>query len=435
MGLFKKNKRVGLINDVIRCDKPSYLIWKWHPDGTAPGEHGRENSIRFGSTLRVKDGEVAVFVYRQKNGNMQDFIVGPRDEKLTTANLPVLSGIIGAFIGGDTPFQAEIYFINLAQIIQTRFAVPYFDVHDPRYPDFTVPVAIRGTISFKIKDYKEFIKLHRLVGFNFEDFQMQIRDAVSRYVKNAVANAPTVHNIPVVQIESKVALINSAIEHDVSTRLDMDFGVIVSAVDISAIEIDKSDDGYRQLMAITKDIATATIQAQTAANLENYAETLRIQREESQYAARKKTQSDNLAAYQVESQTAVGIAGAEALGQMGANNAGGIDLGGGGMGFNPAAMMAGIAVGGAVGQNIAAVMNGAISGSGTPVTPPPIPQVSFYVAKNNSPTGPFDMQTLAGMVSSGALLPDTLVWTQGMTNWEKANTVSTLAGLFPPNAP
>ena len=110
---------------------------------------------------------------------------------------------------------------------------------------------------------------------------------------------------------------------------------------------------------------TATIQGQTAANIENYAETLRIQRKEGQYAMHKQTQSANLGAYQIEKQAEVGVAGAEALGQMGANNAGGVDLGGGGMGFNPAAMMASMAVGGVVGQNIASAMNGAMSGSAT----------------------------------------------------------------------
>lgn len=39
--------------------------------------NNRENAIRWGSSLRVKDGEVAVFVYKQKDGTMQDFIVGP----------------------------------------------------------------------------------------------------------------------------------------------------------------------------------------------------------------------------------------------------------------------------------------------------------------------------------------------------------------------
>ena len=63
MGFFNKNNN-GLM-DVIRCDEPSYLIWKWHSKGSELGTNNRENSIRWGSSLRVKDGEVAVFVYKQ----------------------------------------------------------------------------------------------------------------------------------------------------------------------------------------------------------------------------------------------------------------------------------------------------------------------------------------------------------------------------------
>ncbi len=431
MGFFKKNKKVGLFADIIRCDEPSYLIWKWHPNGTQLGEHKREYAIRWGSSLRVKDGEVAVFVYKQKDGTMQDYIVGPYDEKLKTANFPVLSGIIGAFVGGDTPFQAEIYFINLANVIQIKFAVPFFDVCDPRYPDFAVPIAVRGTISFKIADYRSFIKLHRLDSFNLEDFQNQIKDSVSRYVKDAVANAPATHNISVVQIESKTSMINDAVEFDIINRLKENFGVLASGVDIGAIEIDKSSNGYQELMAITKDITTATIQGQTVANIENYAETLRIQREESQYAMHKQTQSENLGVYQIEKQSEVGIAGAEALGKMGSNNAGGVDLGNSNMGFNPAAMMASMAVGGVVGQNIASVMNGAMSGSSV-VPAPPIPKISYNVVKDGKSIGPFDIAKLAEMASSGELLPDSLVWKQGMATWEKANMVDDLKGLFPP---
>ncbi|MBE7088503.1 MAG: DUF4339 domain-containing protein [Clostridiales bacterium] len=433
MGLFKNNKKVGLIADIIRCDEPSYLIWKWHPDGTQPGENKREYAIRRGSSLRVKEGEVAVFVYKQKDGTMQDFVEGPFDAKLKTANLPILSSILGAFLGGDTPFQAEVYFINLANVIQTRFAVPYFDVSDYRHPDFTVPIAVRGSITFKIDDYKNFIKLHRLTNFNLEVFSEQIRDAVSRYVKNAVASASLTYSVPVVQLASKTEMINDEVERNLKQRLKEDFGVVASGIDIGVIDIDTSSEGYRELMAITKDIAMATIHGQTAANIEHYAESLRIQREEGQYAQHKATETANIGAYQIEKQAEVGVAGAEALGQMGANNAGGVDLGGGGMGFNPAAMMASIAVGGVVGQNIASTMNGAISGSGTIATPPPIPTVNYFVAKNGKPIGPFDLTKLAEMASMGELLPDSLVWKQGMETWNKANTVDDLKGLFPPS--
>ncbi|MGM9608038.1 MAG: SPFH domain-containing protein [Oscillospiraceae bacterium] len=441
MSLF--GKKTGGFMDEIRCDEPNYLIWKWHPADSQKGTNNRENAIRWGSSLRVKDGEVAVFVYKQKDGTMQDFIVGPFDQIIETANFPVLASIVGLAYDGGTPFQAEVYFINLARIIQVKFGVPFFDVYDPRFADFGVPVAVRGTVSFQISDYREFIKLHRLNSFNLEDFQKQIRDAACRYVKDAVANAPAANNIPVVQIESKTAQINDAVEYDISERLKEDFGVTVSGVDIGAIEIDKSSDGYAQLMAITQQATAATVQAQTAANIknihdkqrieaENYEETLRIQREEAQYAQHKQTQSAHFTAFQVEKQAEVGVAGAEALGQMGANGAGTVDFGSGGTGFNPAAMMAGMAVGGAIGQNIAGTMNNMMSGMNQPTgtTPPPVPVVAYHIAVNGQATGPFDLAVLKQMAVSGQLTASSLVWKAGMSEWAKAETVDELNTLF-----
>lgn len=447
MALFNRNNRKGGLMDEIRCDEPSYLIWKWHPSGSQPGANNRENAIRWGSSLRVKDGEVAVFVYKQKDGTMQDFIVGPFDQAIKTANFPVLSNIIGLAYEGGTPFQAEIYFINLARVIQVKFGVPFFNVYDPRFADFGVPAAVRGTVSFGIADYREFIKLHRLSTFNLDDFQKQIRDAVNRYVKDAVANAPAAHDIPVVQIESKTAQINDVVEYDLSERLKETFGVVVSGIDIGAIEIDKSSEGYRQLMSVTQELASATAKAEAEAKIkdiharqrieaEHYEGTLRIQREEGQYAQHKQTQTANLGAFQVEKQAEVGVAGAQALGQMGANGAGDVNIGGSGdgTGFNMAAMMASMAVGGAVGQNIAGAMNNMMGGinqqTAPGAVPPPIPTAAYHVAVNGQATGPFDISVLAQMATAGQLTADSLVWKNGMAQWAKAGTVDELKNLF-----
>lgn len=434
MSLFDKQKRTGGFMDEIRCDEPSYMIWKWHPAGVQSGSGNRENAVRWGSSLRVKDGEVAAFLYRQKNGIMQDFIEGPFDQILKTENLPVLASIVGLAYEGGTPFQAEVYFINLAKIIQVKFGVPFFDVYDPRFADFGVPVAVRGTVSFSILDYREFVKLHRLSNFSSDDFQKQIRDAVCRYVKDSVANAPAAHSIPVIQLESKIAQINDAIEYDIRERLKEDFGVIVSGIDISAIEVDKTSDGYRQLMSVTKDIAATKIQAETA----DYVERLRIQREESQYAQHKATQTANIGAFQVEKQTEVGVAGAVALGQMGTSSAGDVNLGSGN-GFNMAAMMASMAIGGAVGQNLAGTMNhmmGNIQQVGqSDTTPPPIPEETYHVAVNGQATGPFDISVLAHMISLGQFTADSLVWKSGMAQWKKAGEMGELKSLFPTMPP
>ena len=251
-----------------------------------------------------------------------------------------------------------------------------------------------------------------------------------RYVKDAVANAPAAHNIPVVQIESKTAQINDAIEYDIKERLKENFGVVVSGVDIGAIEIDKASEGYRQLMAVTKEVTAIRVEAET----QDYMERLRIQREEGQYAQHKQTQSANLGAFQVEKQAEVGIAGAEALGHMVDSGAGSVDLGSGGVGFSPAAMMAGMAVGGAVGQNVAGTMSSMMAGVNQPiqagVAPPPIPAVVYYVAVNGQATGPFDIAVLTQMVTTGRLTQDSLVWKAGMSQWAKAEKVDEVKDLF-----
>lgn len=450
MALFYRNKRTGGFMDEIRCDEPSYLIWKWHPSGSQSGENSRENAIRLGSSLRVKDGEVAVFVYKQKSGTMEEFIVGPYDQIIETANFPVLASIIGLAYEGGTPFQAEVYFINLARVVQIKFGIPFFDVYDPRFEDFGVPVAVRGTISFRIDDYREFVKLHRLNSFNLDDFQNQIRDAVCRYVKDTVANAPAANDIPLVQIETRISQINDVVEYNLGERLKETFGVVVSGIDIGVIEVDKSSEGYRQLMNVTKEIAEATVEAEAEAKIrdiharqrieaEHYEGSLRIQREEGQYAQHKATQTVNLDAFQIEKQAEVGIAGSEALGQMGANGAGDVNLGNGGDGFNMAAMMASMALGGAVGQNIAGAMNNMMSGmnqqTALGTVPPPVPTAAYHVAVNGQATGPFDLAALTQMITVGQFSASDLVWKAGMSIWVRADSVDELKGLFMPPIP
>ena len=438
MGLFNKKNEGGLI-DVIRCDEKEYLIWKWRPAGEDVNSTKKENAIRYGSSLRVKDGEVAVFVYPGENGN-QDFIEGPFDQTIKTGNFPVLSSIVGAAFGGSSPFQAEIYFINLAGLIQTRFAVPFFDVADPRFLDYSVPVAVRGDIRFKITDYKEFIKQRRLIHFDLDDFKSQIQSAVTKYVKSVVANIPSEKGIPVIQLERKLTEINDVVEESLKKRLQNEFGITVGSVDIDTIDIDKTSDGYHNLKAVTQDVTTQTIQRQTNANLTNMEENLRIQREGMAQAQRLQNETANLSAFQLEKQAEVGVEGAKAFGQMGANGAGNLNLGGG-LGMNPAGMMAGMAMGSAIGQNMAGMVGGMMNGLNQQVPPqannvPPVPgNESYHVAVNGTATGPYTVSVLSTMAANGQFTKESLVWKSGMANWQAAGSIPELAALFAGSVP
>ena len=442
MTIFSRGKGGGLMN-VIRCDEEEYIVWKWRPLGQDVNSTTRENSIRYGSSLRVKDGEVAEFVYRQKDGAMQDFIVGPYDDTIKTANFPILSSIVGLAFGGESPFQAEIYFINLAGNNQLRFAVPYFDVFDPRLPDHGVPMAVRGTMTFNITDYKGFIKLNRLINFDHDQFRRQIKDALTKYVKGVVLNVPREMGIPVVQMENQILQINERVQDYLKTRLEGDFGVNLKALDIGAMEIDKESPYYEELRQLTAENTARTMNAQTEVNIqnlkdtqrinaENMEETLRIQREEAQRAQRLQTESNFMGAHSLDQQAEVLKTGAQSLGQMGS-----MDMGAqGGGGMNPAGMMTGMMMGGAMGQQMAGMMqNMGQQIQGAMNTPPPMPNVQYHVSINGAQAGPFDMQQMMQMAQSGQLTPQTYVWKQGMANWEHANSISELACLFAPPSP
>ena len=467
MGLFSSKKEGGMM-DMIRCDEQDFLIWKWKPEGNEVNSTNKENAIRWGSSLRVKDGEVAAFVYKQKDGSMQDFIAGPHDESIKTANFPVLANIVGLAFGGGTPFQAEVYFINLAGNIQVRFGIPYFDVFDPRFLDFGVPVAVRGSITFNITDYKGFVKLNRLINFDLETFKSQIKDAVTKYVKGIVANVPTDLQLPVVQIERRILEINDLVGQRIKASLEADFGVNIKRLDISDVEIDKDADGYKKVRELTADITEKltktqanlnvnTLEAQSEVNIKNLKDLQQInaddmedrlakQREEMQRAQKLQTEASNFEVHklniQTDAQKEILTSAANSLGEMGNMNLGG----GSGGGMNPAGMMTGMMMGGAMGNQMAGMMNNMGNtmnpqNTQTPQNnqmPPPPPVTQYLLSVNGQQAGPFDMQQLQQMVINGQLVTNTFVWKQGMQNWVEAGQVMELQSLFnsmPPPPP
>lgn len=411
MGLFDRTKEGGLM-DVIRCDEQEYLVWKWRPSGQANSTQ-KENSIRFGSSLRVKDGEVAVFVYSQTDGTLMDYIVGPHDDMIKTINFPILTDLVGKLWGGNSPFQAEIYYINVQGNNQIRFAVPYFEVADPRYPDFTVPVAVRGTITFNLSDYKRFIKLNRLVDFSLEQFTAQIKDAVAKFAKNYVVNCPVNNNIPLLQLERSVLEISEALQANLAPEFEEDFGINLKRVDLSAIEIDKESENYAEFVRLTK---------------EQQARRAEIETEQYERVSKLSAESQFIQAHAINQQTEVLRTAAESMGQMGGMNLGGGDL-------NPAGMMMGMAVGGAMGRQMTGIMSG-VGQMSQPSQVPPLPQsVNYMVAINGQQYGPYNFQQMQQMAQSGQINAQVLVWTQGMPQWVMAGSVPELAKLFAATPP
>jgi len=406
MGLFTNNKNGGIM-DVIRCDEQDYLVWKWRPSGADLGQTKRENSIRWGSTIRVKEGSVAVFIYSSENGTVQDYIVGPSDTVVDTNNLPVISSIIGLAYNGNSPFQAEVYFINLANTVQMKFAVPYFDVYDYELNEFSVPVAVRGSFDFNITDYKEFVNKHRLENLSVSDLQSKVRDAVSENAKAAIANAPEIFNIPVIHLEKKIYDIKEALFLRLKEKLYDSYGIVLTDVNLAAIDIDKESEGYKELKSVTKELTSASLKtinkakiiaesreikgSQTIGMLDKAASKF-ADLKETQFARHKKLQSEF--AETVEDERA---------GKIGA-------------------------IGGKMLRDVSKFVR---NNAQFTETPPPIPgTVTYHVAIDGNGKGPFNLEELTSMADEGSLTEETLVWKKGMAEWKKAGTIEELNSLF-----
>ena len=100
-------------------------------------------------------------------------------------------------------------------------------------------------------------------------------------------------------------------------------------------------------------------------------------------------------------------------------------------GFFAVSILAGMAVGGAVGQNVVGMMNNAMN----PTNIPPVPTLVFYLAVSGKATGPYDIETLKKMKLAGQFNESSLIWKEGMLEWKKASDVTEVASVFSSGMP
>ena len=352
---------------------------------------------------------------------------------------------------------------NLSKGSQLNFAIPYFDVFDPRLQDYGVPVSVHGAVVYAIEDMDLFHSVNRNEGYSDETFKNKLRGQLTKFIKSVVSNAPSDAQIPVVQIERKIFEISELIQQRVTPQVEKLFGITIRSLDITGINVDKESRGYRELKALTADLEKERMMAQHNAqisnfnlnndlqqdmlkkqselnldamgrkqeldlggqeelqrmNLENQRETMRIQREEMQRASRLQTEQTFMGAHQANLNAGVlnnatdnGINAFRQQTMGGMNNMG--QMGG------------------------APQLPGQKGMGGAPQMPgmgAAIPQVQYYIGINGQQYGPCDWNKLQQLVQQGQLTQQSYVWKNGMAQCEFAGNVAELAPLFQGTAP
>jgi len=381
MGLFNKIKNEFI--DIIDWLDPS--------NNTIVYRFPRyQNEIKMGAKLTVRESQVAVFI---NEGQIAD-IFQPGMYTLSTQNMPILSTLKGWKYGFNSPFKAEVYFVNTKKFLDNKWGTPNpVMVRDPEFG----PVRLRafGVYEYRVEDAGKFIK--DIVGtdgdFTVEKINNQLRNIIITRFSDAVAES----KIPVLDMASNYNEFSEKIGQVIIDEYK-EYGLNMTKFLVSNIslpeEVEKAMD-KRSSMGVLGDLNRYT-QFQAANAME---------------------------------------AAATAPGGSAAGSGMGL-----GMGFAMAGQMMN-AMNPMMNQQQQMYQQPQQGGyqQQQPVAPPPMPaQSTYFVAVNGQQSGPFDMNALSSMVANGQLTKDSLVWKQGMPAWAAAGTVQELSSLFgavPPPMP
>jgi membrane protease subunit (stomatin/prohibitin family) len=113
--------------------------------------------FRIGSQVIVREQQAAVFF---RDGKAMD-VFGPGRHTITTANIPILSGLIQLGTSGKAPFTAEVYYVSTRTYLDMGWGTP-----EPvtfRDPDLgMVRLRANGVYSMEINDPSLFV--NKVVG-------------------------------------------------------------------------------------------------------------------------------------------------------------------------------------------------------------------------------------------------------------------------------
>src|SRR6185503_1450141 len=109
---------------------------------------------RIGSQVIVRESQAAVFF---RDGNALDVFRAGR-HTITTANVPLLTSLIGKAFNDRTPFTAEVFFVSMREFANEKWGTPQPII--VRNPGMGLGVALLqgfGTYSFQVKDPQQFV--------------------------------------------------------------------------------------------------------------------------------------------------------------------------------------------------------------------------------------------------------------------------------------
>jgi len=354
------------IIDVVKYEGGDQeFLWKYPSD-----------NLRLGTQLVVKTAQTPFFV---RDGQVLDQFE-PGTTTLKSANLPLLHKFVSIPFGGDTPFQAEVWFVNLISKLDNRWgtAAP-IQVEDPRY-GIVVPVRAFGQFGLNISDPRLF--LETIVGtiklFSAEKLVEYFIGKIVSSFTTALGAFVVREKISLLDLPALFNQVSQACQDDIQQELAR-FGVSVPNFYVMSINVPEDDPSVVKLKEFKE----------------------------------KKMTIDGLGkdVYQFDRSMDVMNTAAENQGNGSGPMGAGLGLG---MGLGAGAVAG--QVFGNIAGNLTPEVNGQ-TGAAPPPPPPPGGQVQLHVHTGGQQYGPYSVSDIIAYVKEGRLPLDAMVWRQDMSEW------------------
>lgn len=358
-------------------------VIKWEANTGELVHKFQVDDLRLGSQLVVYPSQTAFFV---KGGKIFDeFICGTFTIK--SENVPLLNKVFNLPFGGDSPFQAEVWFVNQISMLDCKWGTASpIQIEDPKY-GVIVPIRSFGQYGFRISNPRVF--LERLIGnmptFSTEKVVTYFRGVILSKLTAIISQKLYADSLSIININSHVEEISEYAKAKLTEVFD-EYGVELEMFSVIAINVNEEDPSFQKLKETKDSLARINIMGK-----ENY----RMER------------SFNVLDSAAEN---------EGNGMIGAA----VGIG------------AGVGIGSQIGTMVKEQINT------NPETPPTLPTAQYFLGINGQQQGPFDFESVKNAITSHQIDENILIWKRGMANWTKIGEVSEFSDIFnncPPPLP
>ena len=335
-----------------------------------------QNEIKNEAKLIVREGQTAVFI---NEGQIAD-VFKPGTYTLNTQNLPILATLKGWKYGFNSPFKAEVYFVNTRLFTDEKWGTKNAIIlNDERFG--LTEIRAFGTYSFRIEDAGKFVV--NVVGTdgNFTNYE------ISEHLKSLIA-----------------------------TRFTDTVGEAKLPIELYAANATELSETCQEVMQ--PEFGRVGIQLEKF-YIENVSMPEELKKEIFEYSRLDKLDMGKLTQFKT----------AKAI-EEAAKNEGG--TAGAGMGMGMGFVLA---------QQMGGMMNPQMSQQANPnlqqaAVPPPMPtQIMYHYAVNHTQMGPVPFEKLKELFANRTINKDSLIWKQGMGNWAALQDIEELKAFLGGNTP